>query len=264
MTWPQSLLTPCPNWDEAYHWLCQQRKAAPVNACVWDLRWRWPKIRISFYQTVISGHWRLAPMSIQGRGQDAQVMWSAWDALVLKWVALCIQPQLPVHEACEHVKGRGVRMSVSGVAKALDDGQYRFVHRTDIRGYYEHILKHQVINQVNQFVADPVHRALIEQYVHYRVEQGGNIHTPTKGIPRGCALSPLIGASLLRHIDGWFRTFDPEEVYYVRYMDDFLLLTRTRWQLRRGLSQAEAERRVQAYVKRWSHWADSMLRAARY
>nr|WP_239504897.1 MULTISPECIES: reverse transcriptase domain-containing protein [Serratia] len=48
---------------------------------------------------------------------------------------------------------------------------------------------------------------------------------------RGCALSPLIGASLLHHVDSYFAA--QEGTFYARYMDDFVLLTRTRWQLRR-------------------------------
>jgi len=123
------------------------------------------------------------------------------------------------------------------------------------------------------------------QYVHYSVESGGEICTPVNGIPRGCALSPLVGASLLRHIDGYYRSLNPDEVFYVRYMDDFLLLTRTRWQLRRGvwfapdwatiapralnnhrerlyeqarrrgLSHEAASERVRAYEVRWKRWA---------
>ncbi len=72
------------------------------------------------------------------------------------------------------------------------------------------------------------------------MESGGEIHTPVNGIPRGCALSPLTGAALLHHIDGYYRSLDPDEVFYVRYMDDFLLFTRTRWQLRRGIARLAA------------------------
>ncbi|ECF7068464.1 hypothetical protein XS74_22935 [Salmonella enterica subsp. enterica] len=54
-------------------------------------------------------------------------------------------------------------------------------------------------------------------------------------IPRGCALKPLIGASLLRHVDDYYETLPEEDYFYARYMDDFLLFTRTRWQLRRGI-----------------------------
>jgi len=53
------------------------------------------------------------------------------------------------------------------------------------------------------------------------------------GIPRGCALSPLTGAILLRHMDHYFS--DQRGLYYLRYMDDFLILTRKRWPLRRAI-----------------------------
>ncbi|CAI2532683.1 Retron-type reverse transcriptase [Serratia fonticola] len=72
---------------------------------------------------------------------------------------------------------------------------------------------------------------LIEQYLYYSVEDAGEFYTPEHGICRGCALSPLIGGSLLHHVDSYFSTM--EGTFYARYMDDFVLLTRTRWQLRR-------------------------------
>ena len=45
------------------------------------------------------------------------------------------------------------------------------------------------------------------------------------------------GGSLLYQIDFDNSSFSPEEVFYVRYMADFVLLTRTRWQLRRGIAR---------------------------
>ncbi|WP_217480779.1 reverse transcriptase domain-containing protein [Enterobacter chuandaensis] len=225
------------DWQMAYAWLCRQRKNAPASADVWDLRWWWPRESEPLYRRVTEGRYRLSPMLIQGRGHMAQALWSARDALVLKWVSLQVQSQLPQHEACMHLRGRGVRMSLREVSETLRDGWCRFVHRTDIRGYYQHIQKHQVMNQVRRYVTDPVCCDLIQQYVYYSVEDGGDIRTPLNGIPRGCALSPLIGGSLLRHIDGYYRSLNPDEVFYARYMDDFLLLTRTRWQLRRSITR---------------------------
>jgi hypothetical protein len=73
------------------------------------------------------------------------------------------------------------------------------------------------------------------QYAHYIVENGVQIHTPVTGIFRVCALRPLIGAALLHHIDGDFASLNQEDNFYARYMGDFVLLTRTRWQLRRGI-----------------------------
>lgn len=94
-----------------------------------------------------------------------------------------------------------------------------------------------LVSLINRRVSDPVCRDLVTQFACYSVEDGRGIRTPAKGIPRGCALSPLIGAALLHHIDGDFTSLNEEDVFYVRYMDDFLLLTRTRWQLRRGIAR---------------------------
>ncbi|HHR6132245.1 TPA: reverse transcriptase domain-containing protein [Providencia alcalifaciens] len=131
-------------------------------------------------------------------------------------------------------------MSLSHVSMASRAAGFQFVHRTDIRGYYGHIRKEQVMHHIMRYVPDSICADLIQQYVYYQVECGGEIWTPEYGIPRGCALSPLIGGSLLYHVDSYYGSLNPEDVFYARYMDDFLLLTRTRWQLRRGISQLSA------------------------
>lgn len=226
-------------WADAYAWLCRRRRRAPANADVWSLRWRWERRGEGerLYREVTSGQYRLSPMQVYGRGENARVMWSAADALVLKWVALRVEKQLPRPDACHHLRGKGIRHSLRAVSEALSSGRYAFVHRTDIRGYYGHIRKESLVSLITQRVSDPVCRALMTQYACYSVENGGEIHTPATGIPRGCALSPFIGAALLHHIDGDFASMNEEDVFYARYMDDFLLLTRTRWPLRRGIAR---------------------------
>jgi RNA-directed DNA polymerase len=224
-------------WQQARGWLYQRRMNAPPDADIWHLRWRWEQEGDGLFRLVTSGKYLLSSMEVNGRGSAALAQWSARDALVLKWVALHVQSQLPHPEACMHLRGGGTSRSLRRVAGALSSGRYLFVHRTDIRGYYAHIRKHQLMNHVERFITDPVKKELIRQYVHYSVERGGEFHTPTYGIPRGCALSPLLGASLLWHVDGYFSSFPDEDIFYVRYMDDFLLLTRTRWQLRRAVSR---------------------------
>lgn len=225
------------DWSRAYQWVCRQRQKSPANADIWHLRWRWPDEGQLLYEQVKSGRYRLPPMMLYGKGKDRVAVWSASDAMVLKWVALRIRTLLPQPEKCMHLPGKGARLSLRQVSEALAAGNVNFVHRTDIRGYYAHIRKAQVMNQVWRFVKHDVLTGLTEQYVHYSVEDGGEIHSPVNGIPRGCALSPFIGASLLRHIDGYFSTLTDENIFYARYMDDFLLLTPRRWQLRRGIRQ---------------------------
>ncbi|EJF5505683.1 reverse transcriptase domain-containing protein [Salmonella enterica] len=105
--------------------------------------------------------------------------------------------------------------------------------RTDIRGYYAHISKTLMYDQLCRYVASPILRDLLSQFLHYSVEYGGEFHTPAKGIPRGSALSPLLAAFHLTETDEAFSQH--RHVTYARYMDDFLILSPTRWHLRRAI-----------------------------
>lgn len=222
------------SWERAYHWLCRRRRHAPVNADIWDLRFWWFCEKRALLTRVLSGDYRLSPMQAYHRQGKSWVQWPAQDALVLKWVALQVEPLLPRHTRCHHLKGHGgVSGSVKAVSAAWRSGNWRYVYRTDIRGYYRHILKHQVESQLHRYIDDEVCRGLCLQWLNYSVDDGGDIYTPEKGICRGSALSPLIGGSLLRHIDGYFAS--REELFYARYMDDFIVFTRTRWHLRKAI-----------------------------
>ena len=221
-------------WQEAYKWLCQQRKNAPADSDVWHLRFHWERDGDALRQRVEQGEYRLKPMRVVKRLSDNPIaMWDADDALVLKWVALQIQDVMPVHPKCHHVKGAGVQYSRREVKTALDSGEYKFVCRTDIRGYYQHMQKKQLNALVQKWVKDPILRDLVEQFIAYTVEYGGEFHTPVSGISRGCALSPLLGASLLFHVDEMFA--EKTDLFYARYMDDFLVLSKKRWPLRRAI-----------------------------
>ncbi|ALL40508.1 transposase (plasmid) [Serratia marcescens] len=218
----------------AYRWLCQRRQHAPPNADVWDLRFKWPQQQFQWLNRLLAEEYRLSPMQVHRWRNKRWVQWSAHDALVLKWVAMQVVDQLPRDTHCHHLKGHGgVSGSTQCVSSAWMGGEWRYVYRTDIRGYYQHILKHQVAGQLLWNIEDVVCRRLCLQWLHYSVEDGGEIVTPEKGICRDSALSPLIGGSVLRHVDHYFST--REEVFYARYMDDFIFFTITRWHLRKTI-----------------------------
>ncbi|QXN62765.1 reverse transcriptase domain-containing protein [Serratia fonticola] len=224
------------DWQLAYAWLAKRRRHAPPNADVWHLRFHWSQQGKMLSRQVRKGEYRLQPMQVHRYRDRSWVQWCAQDALVLKWVALQVECRLPMHERCVHIRGRGGgRQSVQQVWQALSAGDYAFVYRTDIRGYYRHIRKAQVLSLVRRHLDDPILTDLIAQYLYYSVEDAGEFHTPEHGICRGCALSPLIAATLLYHVDCHFAV--QAGIFYARYMDDFVLLTRTRRQLRRSVKQ---------------------------
>ena len=74
---------------------------------------------------------------------------------------------------------------------------------------------------------------LLSQYLFYSLEKGGTFHTPNKGISRDCALSPLIAGFQLYCIDRHFA--QQKHLRYSRYMDDFLILCKTRHHCRQAV-----------------------------
>lgn len=221
------------NMNLAWRWLCHSRRHAPVNADIWHLRFHWAQLEDEFWHRVINGQHQLSPMQVFNRcSGDSVAQWSALDALALKWAALQIQHNLPIQHSCHHVAGcRGGRNSLGQIGELIKEG-YQHVYRTDIRGYYRHIDKTQLWLHVCRYVPDDALRKLLHQYIWYTVEQGGEFTTPPSGISRGCALSPLLGASFLWHVDSAYS--NDKELFYARYMDDFIFLSPRRWWVKRA------------------------------
>ena len=207
--------------DAAWQWLCRRRQTYPPDADIWHLRFHRERELPRLIREAESGTYRLSPMQVIRRkpGQESLVQWSARDALVLKWVSLQLNGKLPLSPRCTHTAGhRGGRSGLQEITTHLSAG-YRFMYRTDIRGYYRHISKAQLKRHVERFVPEQHLRQVIHQYIDYSVEDGGEFYTPPSGIPRGCALSPFLGASFLWYVDGGFER--ERGLFYVRYMDDF-------------------------------------------
>jgi hypothetical protein len=94
--------------NEAYHWLCRQRRDYPPDADVWDLRVHWHSERIRLEADLRTGRFRFGPLRVIAKA-DGEVLhlWSARDALVLKALALVVSPLLRLSPRCVHVKGHG-------------------------------------------------------------------------------------------------------------------------------------------------------------
>ncbi|WP_416172867.1 reverse transcriptase domain-containing protein [Enterobacter ludwigii] len=223
--------------ENAYQWLIRQRKHYPDNADIWHLRFHWQRERGIILSALNRGEYRFSPLQIIKKITGESIaLWSSRDALVIKLTS-ALEPQLPVHPLCEHIKGHGGgKQSTLRVHHHIRHHNTPFVFRTDIKGYYAAIDKPRLYNQVTRHVTLPVLLNLLNllwQFLHYSVEDGGNFHTPRKGISQGAALSPLLAAFHLYELDCQFA--EQSRVRYARYMDDFIILATTRWSLRRAV-----------------------------
>ena len=223
---------PVAHLDAVYHWLCRQRRHFPANADVWDLRWHWPTERLRLQAEIAQGALRLGPLSIitPANGEPLH-LWGARDALVLKALTLAIGPRLALSPRCVHVKGHGgLKAAVRRVQQQF--GAHEFELRTDGKGFYENIDQPTLLAQLAAQVRDPGLLGLLRQAITRSVERGGLWRDIRTGILRGCPLSPLLGALYLKALDD---RLGERNVFYVRYMNDILVLTRTHSQLRRAV-----------------------------
>ena len=220
-----------PQMNEAYRWLCQQRKHFPPDADIWSFRYRYPATRSDLLQEINSGWYRFSPQQkiIKSNGEVIH-LWGSQDTLVMKLMAGVLGSILPLSSRCTHVKGHGgLKQTIVDVQNHLSD--YKYVCKTDIKSFYESIDQYLLMELINDSVDGDL-RNYLYQIIHRCVEYGGEFTDIEQGISRGCPLSPIFGALYLKALDDHFAD---QNLYYARYMDDILILTKTRWQNRKAV-----------------------------
>ena len=136
---------------------------------------------------------------------------------------------------CVHsVKGYGgVKKMVIRISDAL--GNYCYVFATDIKGYYESINHAILYKLLSNYMAPCQALDIIDQYyARLEIYNGDYVHV-NQGIPQGGILSPLLGNLYLKPVDDLFR--NQKNIFYARYMDDIVILTKTRSKLRKVIKQ---------------------------
>ncbi len=226
--------------DAAFDWLCHQRQDTSANNDVWQLRRNWPAQKRALQGSLRKGQYQFDPLQHLSFGDgDALDIWSARDALVLKALQLVLQKALPVHPRCTHVKGhgglkRGVRELAEHLDEATANGKSGHVIRTDVKSYYASIDHNILLDALSRHIADKVVINLVSRFLNRSVEFGGTFTHYTKGISRGCALSPLLGAFYLREMD---EALSRQSVFYIRYMDDIVIVASNCHKLRRAIGK---------------------------
>lgn len=219
-------------WQDARDWIFRSRRNAGHNADIWDLRFKWSQEQHRLFNLVTGGEYRLSPMNvIRNYAGEPVLQWSARDALVLKWVALKIKDRLPVQEACTHVAGRrGGRDDIEYV-RYMDD----FLFLSDRRW--------------------PVRHAQKRLYDYFDLT-GFDCHPDKKQagkISRGFDWPGV-----------WF-TDNGATGIAPRAKENHRQRCLRLYEARRaGLSDREAQKRVQQYQRRWMIWAESQLSAANF
>ena len=217
----------------AYQWMCEKRAHHYFNADVWQVRRWWDEKKLLLQQQLRSGSYLFRGLRLFWGEEQLVESWSSLDALVLKEIAIVLTEHLKPHlsERCFHLAGSGgMKAAVREVKDNL--GLLQFVFRTDVKGYYASIYHHILMEIVKRYVKDEYVLALLWGYLRRYVSDGGKFIDITQGISLGCPLSPLMGALFLKPLDDRVAELG---CFYVRIMDDWVVLAPTRWKLRRAI-----------------------------
>jgi RNA-directed DNA polymerase len=220
--------------NDAYRWLCQRRRHFPPNADIWWFRHRFANHRAALLADINAGSYRFsAQLKIATADGKVIHLWEAQDALVMKLMAIHLQASLHISPCCTHVVGHGgLKQSIVDVQQQLSD--YQYVCKTDVKGYYASIDQYRLMDMIHDTVEDSDLCHYLYQVIHRTVETAGNFRDIDQGIARGCSLSPILGALYLQSLDNQFAD---SQHYYLRYMDDILILSKTRWQNRKAVKR---------------------------
>ena len=211
--------------EQAYQWICKSSNNVGHNNSVWDLRFNWEKIKEQLKNALLNNTYQLSPLRRYSIAEQTIDCWDAQDAVVLKAIAIVVAQVLEIDmpSCCTHIKGHGgSKKTVSEIQDKLKN--YKFVYKSDVQSYYKSIDHKILLKQLKEKISDKVVLRLIYEYCNRLVWIDGEYDLINRGIALGCPLSPLFGAWFLREMDLALRK---QNVYYVRFMDDWVMLAKT-------------------------------------
>lgn len=141
--------------------------------------------------------------------------------------------------------GRKAHMALAQVLKHHEAG-YQTVVDADIQGFFDNWPFRIIMQAVAAQVADGNILNLIEKFLRAGVMENGVFKPTTVGTPQGGVLSPLLANIVRNHLD-W--QLDQRGYRFVRYADDFVVLTQT---------QAQAEEALAFIAQTLAHWGLSL------
>ena len=137
-----------------------------------------------------------------------------------------------LYRSCAHLNGHG---GVKGALRYIARRQpkYRYVARFDVARYYESMRHDLLLDLLGRMGASSQSRAVVKDYLRLPDRRQTGC-----GMTAGGSLSPLLAAVMLIPLDeAMNRLFRRYGLFYVRYMDDFVILVQKRHQLRRAIKR---------------------------
>ena len=220
--------------DRALDWCRQQRRDWPVHDDIWTVSLNWDVEKPRIINELLEGKYCFEPVRvIKAESGKVSWIWHARDAIVLKAIAEALKAHIghTLLDTCTHIKGHG---GLHGAIQATTTycKTYEFVFKSDVKHFYETINHDLLLLQLSALNSCPLFLNFMTQFLEHTEQYGGLYSTLTLGISKSCPLSPLLGAIYLTPLD---KAMAQLPVKYIRFMDDWVIFAKTRWQLRRAI-----------------------------
>lgn len=153
------------------------------------------------------------------------------DKIIQQAIRQIIEPRFErifLSNSYAYRPGKGALKTIRYIIKQCGNRDYQFALRLDIDNFFDEI-DHDILRKRLTAIGieDEIIRLIMLSVKMGRVETSGIWTEPTKGIPQGAVLSPLL-ANLYLHSFDQFAT--SKELPYARYGDDSFMLCKTQEQ----------------------------------
>lgn len=133
-------------------------------------------------------------------------------------------------------KGRNAHQAVERLM-ALHALGYDYVVDADITGFFDNIVHKLIEDLVAEEIADGNIIKIIKEFLNCGVMEDGKFIPTKMGTPQGGVISPLLANIVLNKLD-W--ALEEHGFKFVRYADDFVIVTKTRDAAQRALDFTSA------------------------
>ncbi|MBI3248482.1 MAG: group II intron reverse transcriptase/maturase [Deltaproteobacteria bacterium] len=133
-------------------------------------------------------------------------------------------------------RGRSVDQALFKVRQYRDEG-YQWVVDADLDAFFDNVDWSLLLARLQQSLPDPDFLQLVERWLRAEIRDGAKTVIPTKGIPQGGPISPVL-ANL--YLDRFDEAMMRHGYKFVRFADDFVILCKGKPEAERALQLAES------------------------
>lgn len=149
------------------------------------------------------------------------------DRIVQQALLNLLHPLLePQFEACSFAyrPGRSYKSAVRQVEHWRQQG-YDWVFDADVVKYFDNIQHDRLFAELQERVYDPAIGHLVERWIGSGVNTASGLVLPSKGIPQGSVVSPILANV---YLDDFDEAIEDAGLKLVRYADDFVVLAKSK------------------------------------